>query len=146
VAHAGLLKSDAEARYGEAKIRVYNFPMTMLDRAITESEARGFIELVTLKWSGRIVGATIVASRAGEMIAEVCLAMKYKIPVYKLSALIHAYPTFSIGVRKAGDMYLVETLASELRAIKDKIFPHKQSDNDEDIPPIDNAMTCDSQS
>lgn len=141
VAHAGLLKSQAVEKYGEGKVRVFNFPMTKLDRAITESEARGFIELVTLKWSGRIVGATIVASRAGEMIAEVCLAMKHKIPVYKLSALIHAYPTFSIGVRKAGDMYLVETLASELRALKDKIFPSRRND-DEEIPSVNNNISC----
>lgn len=144
VAHAGMLKNEAEEHYGEGKIKVYNFPMTRLDRAITESEASGFIELVTLKWSGRIVGATIVASRAGEMIAEVCLAMKHKIPAYRLSSLIHAYPTFSIGVRKAGDMYFVENLFAELRALKHKVFPAKQQDDDEfEFPPLENRITCD---
>ncbi len=111
IAHVGMLKKEAEERYGSAKVHTYRYELSDLDRAITESEKAGFIEIVTFKWSGKILGATIVASRAGDMMSEICLAMKHRIPVYKLSGLIHAYPTFTMGIRKAADLYFVDTLA-----------------------------------
>ena len=123
IAHVGMLKKEAEEKYGAAKIHTYHYELSDLDRAITESEKAGFIEIVTLKWSGKILGSTIVASRAGEMLSEVCLAMKHKIPVYKLSSLIHAYPTFTLGIRKAADLYFVETLAEGLKNLKKKLWP-----------------------
>lgn len=122
VAHVGLSIEQAGKKYGTGKIKVYNYPLSKLDRAITESEDTGFIEIVTKKLSGRILGANIVGPRAGDVIAEICMAMKYRVPVYRISGIVHAYPTYALGVRKAADLYFSETLAEMLSALKARLF------------------------
>ena len=69
------------------------------DRPVCDGETDGFVKVVSRR-DGRIVGATIVASRAGEMIAELALAMQRKLTVADLAATIHAYPTWSTAVQQ----------------------------------------------
>ena len=57
------------------------------------------------KGSGRILGATIVARHAGEMISEISVAMAAKMGLGALSSVIHPYPTQAEGIRKAADAY-----------------------------------------
>lgn len=121
VAHVGMSIDEAINRFGKGRIRVYHLPALKLDRATTESEYEGFTEILTKKISGRILGATIVGSRAGDVIGEICLAMARRIPVYRISTVIHPYPTFGLGIRKTADLYFSENIAEFVKVLKGRI-------------------------
>jgi pyruvate/2-oxoglutarate dehydrogenase complex dihydrolipoamide dehydrogenase (E3) component len=103
IAHVGLYEHEAEAK----GIAVTNFtvPMSDVDRAIAEGEDQGFVKIHVRSGSDRIVGATVVARHAGEMISELTTAMVGGIGLGKLASVIHPYPTHAEAIRKAGDLY-----------------------------------------
>jgi pyruvate/2-oxoglutarate dehydrogenase complex dihydrolipoamide dehydrogenase (E3) component len=76
-----------------------------VDRAVVESEDAGFVKVLTAKGSDKILGATIVAPHAGDLVHEFVLAMKAGIGLGAVASTIHAYPTFAELARKAGDKY-----------------------------------------
>ena len=82
-----------------------NIPMSSVDRAITDGETQGFVKIIHRQGSDEILGATIVASHAGDLISEVTTAMVNKIGLSKLSSTIHPYPTQGDGIKKAADAY-----------------------------------------
>jgi pyruvate/2-oxoglutarate dehydrogenase complex dihydrolipoamide dehydrogenase (E3) component len=110
IASVGLLEKQAIQRYGASRIAIYTVPFDEVDRAITAGRTEGFVKIVTKKWSSKILGATIVAPRAGEMLSELTTAMHKNIPLRKLASLIHPYPTYSLAIRKAADQWLTKTL------------------------------------
>ena len=110
VASIGLHPDRAKEVFGEKKIASYYVPMSEVDRAICERREEGFIEITTRRWSSQIIGATIVAPRAGEMLMQISTAMQSKIPLRKFTNLIHPYPVFNLGIRKAADMWLMTTI------------------------------------
>ena len=84
----------------------YNYKVGYCDiveiaRADTNGEQNGFVKIIADKKTGRILGATIMAERAGEMIHELSLAMKYDISVSQIAALVHVFPTWSEAIRLA---------------------------------------------
>ena len=103
VAHVGMTAADAEKQGVE--IDTYTQPFDDVDRAILEGEDDGFVRIHTRKGTDKIVGCTIVATNAGDMIGEVTLAMKYGIGLGKIAAAIHPYPTQAEAIRKVGDAY-----------------------------------------
>ena len=103
VAHVGLTAWQAEAQ-GVA-IDTYTQPFADVDRAILEGDTEGFARVHTNKGSDSIVGATIVARNAGDMIGEVTLAMRNDIGLGRIADTIHPYPTQGEAVRKVGDLY-----------------------------------------
>jgi pyruvate/2-oxoglutarate dehydrogenase complex dihydrolipoamide dehydrogenase (E3) component len=103
VARVGL--SETEARQQAVPHEVWRQPMSEVDRAVLESEERGFAKVLTAAGSDRILGVTLVAERAGDLIHEFALAMKTGAGLKTLSSTIHAYPTFAEIARKAGDSY-----------------------------------------
>jgi|GEM_PF-87617 len=115
IASVGLCEKEALEKYGKENLATYFVPLSQNDRAVTASAEEGFVKVVTKKLSSKIVGATIVAPRAGEMLPELSLAMKNKVPLRKLAALIHPYPTYSLAIRKAADGWLTQTLLPSLR-------------------------------
>lgn len=110
IAAIGLSEREAQEIYGQHKIAVYSVPFTALDRAITAGREEGFVKIITKKWSSRILGATIAAPRAGEMLPQIATAMRSKIPLRHLAGLIHPYPTYSLAIRKAADQWLTQTV------------------------------------
>lgn len=98
VAHVGLLEAEARAKFGD-DVQIHRWDMSHADRAVCDGEDVGFIKLIAKK-DGTLVGATIVASRAGEMIAELGLAVQQKLTVSDLAGTIHAYPTWSTAVQQ----------------------------------------------
>ena len=72
-------------------------------RALTDDEETGFVKIHVEEGSDRILGATIVARHAGEMINEITLAMVAGIGLRTLSQVIHPYPTQAEAIRKAAD-------------------------------------------
>jgi len=117
VATAGLLEKQALEKYGPEKLAIYTFPFSKLDRAITAGRTEGFVKVITKKWSSRILGATIVGPRAGEMLPEILTAMYGNIPLRKLADVIHPYPTYSLAIRKAADQWLSQTLLPSLKKL-----------------------------
>ena len=95
VAHVGLTESQARERYG-SKTVVSSFPMSRVDRAVIEDESKGFIKMVQLS-NGKLLGATVVAPRAGEMIQEWSLALDRGLKLHHLAQSVHVYPTYSIA-------------------------------------------------
>ncbi len=98
VAQVGLSESKAQEKYGN-KLIVSIRNLDHVDRAVTDSAVDGFIKHLYLE-NGRILGATIVADRAGEMINEFALAIKNKLSVRDVANTIHAYPTYGMGIQR----------------------------------------------
>ncbi len=101
IAHVGVYVREAN-RQG-VPIRTFTVPMHEVDRAILDGEQTGFVKIHVAQRSDQILGATIVASHAGEMINEVTLAMVHGIGLRQLAGVIHAYPTQADAIRKAAD-------------------------------------------
>ena len=105
--------------------RVAYLPLAEVDRAVTDGRTGGFIAIVAgprrlLRHAGggRILGATIVAPRAGEMIAEVVLAMRTGAFTGRLAQTSHAYPTWSSGVQKAAAQFFGEIDGRQARPVE----------------------------
>ncbi len=96
----GLTEAEARQQHGD-KLKIVRFPWHEIDRAQTEGETEGFIKLVLDDKGQEILGAHIVGSRSGEMLAEVSLAMQHKLGIRGILAVIHAYPTLATGLQTA---------------------------------------------
>jgi len=103
IAHVGLYPHDAEDKGVE--IDTYEQSFAQVDRAITDGEESGLIKVHTKKGSDKILGATIVAANAGDMISEITTAMVCNIGLKTLSGVIHPYPTQAEAVKKIADAY-----------------------------------------
>ncbi|WP_199176233.1 FAD-dependent oxidoreductase [Zhongshania marina] len=93
VASVGL--TEAEATKLNIKYELSCYGIDDLDRAICDSQAEGFIKVLTVPNKDRILGVTIVGAQAGELLAEYVLAMKHGIGLKKILATIHSYPSMS---------------------------------------------------
>ncbi|QGZ88591.1 mercuric reductase [Microcystis aeruginosa] len=103
IARVGMDEKQAQTR-GLATNTI-KIPLSIVDRAITDGETAGFFKIIHKQGSDQILGATIVASHAGEMISEITTAMVAKIGLSKLSTVIHPYPTQAEAIKKAADAY-----------------------------------------
>ncbi len=103
LAHVGLTPEDAKSQ--QIPIDTYTQELADVDRAILDGETSGFVRVHTKAGSDKILGATIVAAHAGDMIGEVVTAMQGGIGLGKLANAIHPYPTQAEAIRKLGDQY-----------------------------------------
>ena len=103
IAHVGLYEHQAKEQNIEIDTYVQKFHE--VDRAILESEENGFVKIHVKKGTDQIVGATIVARSAGDLISEVTLAMTNRIGLGKIASTIHPYPTQAEAIRKLGDQF-----------------------------------------
>ncbi len=103
IAHVGLYVRQARER--DIPVKTFTIPMHEVDRAIADDEEGGFVKIHVRERSDRILGATVVARHAGEMINEISLAMVAGIGLRTLAKVIHAYPTQAEAIRKAADAY-----------------------------------------
>lgn len=103
VAHVGLYESQAK----EQGIDVNTFVQHLrdVDRAILEGDDDGFVKIHVQKGSDRIVGATIVARNAGDLISEITLAMTHGLGLKKIGSTVHPYPTQAEAIRKLADQF-----------------------------------------
>jgi len=93
VARVGL--NELEAKAQNIAYEVTRYGIDDLDRAIADSEAHGFIKVLTVPGKDRILGVTIVGVHAGDLLAEYVLAMKHGLGLNKILGTIHAYPTLA---------------------------------------------------
>jgi pyruvate/2-oxoglutarate dehydrogenase complex dihydrolipoamide dehydrogenase (E3) component len=103
IAHVGLYVRDAQPQ--GILVKTFTIPMHDVDRAITDGEDVGFVKIHIENRSDKILGATIVARHAGEMINEITLAMGAGLGMRKLANVIHTYPTQTEAIKKAADAY-----------------------------------------
>ncbi|MCC7374180.1 MAG: FAD-dependent oxidoreductase [Verrucomicrobiales bacterium] len=103
IAHVGLYERDAKAQGIE--VDTFTQELSKVDRAILDGETQGFVRVHVRKGTDEILGATVVAAHAGELIGELTLAMKGKLGLKTLGATIHPYPTQAEALRRTGDLY-----------------------------------------
>jgi len=103
IAHVGLYPQQAEEQ-GVA-LDTFTRELAEVDRAVLESRTKGFVRVHVRKGTDRIVGATIVAPNAGDMISEITLAMTNGLGLKHIAATIHPYPTQAEAVRQVADAY-----------------------------------------
>ena len=115
LAHVGL--SEQAAADQNIAIDTYRTELSSVDRAVLDSQAEGFVKLHCKQGTDKIVGATIVASHAGEMISEITTAMTAGAGLRTIAATIHPYPTQAEAVRKAADAYQRTRLTPGVRRL-----------------------------
>ena len=115
VAHFGLREEDAEAK--NLPVDVHRHDNGDLDRAITEAATRGFVKVVTRKGKDEILGATVCAPRAGEILHEIMVAAKHGVGLASLSSTIHGYPTWAQAAQRVADAYQRTRLTPRAKAI-----------------------------
>ncbi len=103
VAHVGIYEREAAER--DIPLDTYSRPFAEVDRAVADGEEDGFVKVHVKKGSDTILGATIVARHAGDMIGEVVLAMTAGVGLGTLGATIHPYPTQAEALKHAGDAF-----------------------------------------
>jgi pyruvate/2-oxoglutarate dehydrogenase complex dihydrolipoamide dehydrogenase (E3) component len=103
VAHVGLY--EQEARGKGIEVTTLTVPLSDIDRALLDGEAAGFARVHLKKGSDTILGATIVARHAGEMISELTLAMTSGLGLAAIARTIHPYPTQDEAVKKLADAW-----------------------------------------
>lgn len=103
IAHVGLY--EREAREQGIAVEVIKIPFNTVDRAIADGEEEGFVKILHPKGSDKILGGTVVAAHAGDLISEITLAIVGNIGLSQLSTVIHPYPTQAEAIKKAADAY-----------------------------------------
>ena len=124
VARIGL--SEAEAARTVRGAMVAELPLSEHDRAITADATDGFIKLIAgprpvlgMAGGGRIIGATVVAERAGELMGELALAVRLGLFTGRLAQTVHAYPTWSYGLATAAGQFFTEVEGRAARPARD---------------------------
>jgi pyruvate/2-oxoglutarate dehydrogenase complex dihydrolipoamide dehydrogenase (E3) component len=101
IAHVGLYVREANRR--GIPVKTFTVLMHEVDRAVTDSEEAGFVKIHVREGSDRILGATLVARHAGDMINEITLAMVANIGLGKLAGVVHTYDTQAEAIQKAAE-------------------------------------------
>ncbi len=103
VAHVGLYEHEAKDQKIEFDSYIQEF--SDVDRAMLEGEVEGFVQVLTKKGGDKILGATIVAANAGDMISQITMAMTHGLGLGKIASTIFPYPTQAEAIRQVGDKY-----------------------------------------
>lgn len=121
IAHVGLYAEEAEER--GLDVEVSTLALSDVDRAVLDGADDGFLRLVVEHGrKGRILGATLVAEHAGEMIGELALAITHEVGLGRIASTIHPYPTQAEVIKKAGDAWRRGKLTPLVARIFDLYF------------------------
>ncbi len=115
VAHVGLYERDARERGVE--IDSYQVPIAKANRAITDGEEEGFVKIHVRSGGDEILGATIVAAHAGEMISEITVAMTNGVGLGAFTNVIHPYPTQAEAIKAAAGLYTRTRLTPRVKRL-----------------------------
>lgn len=115
IAHVGMYERDAEA--AGVKIQTFTIELRDIDRAILEGEDEGLFKVHVKFGTDKIVGATLVARHAGEMISEITLAMVAGNGLSTIAKTIHPYPTTAEVIKRAGDAYSRTRLTPRVKGL-----------------------------
>ena len=103
IAHVGMYEKDA--RESGIEVQTFTRELTNVDRAITDGDKEGFVRVHVKKGTDKILGATIVARHASEMISEITTAIVGGVGLGTLANVIHPYPTQAEAIKRTGDDY-----------------------------------------
>ena len=103
IAHVGLNEAEAEAK--GVRLQTLVVQMRDIDRALTDGQEEGFLKIHVKRGTDRIVGATIVARHAGELISEITTIIAGKIGLRKIASIVYPYPTLSEAIKRVADEY-----------------------------------------
>jgi pyruvate/2-oxoglutarate dehydrogenase complex dihydrolipoamide dehydrogenase (E3) component len=103
IAHVGLYERDAQAR--GIRVRTLIQQLEDVDRAVLDGETEGLVKVHVQEGTDKILGATVVARHAGEMLPELTLAITHGLGLGKIASVIHPYPTQAEAIRKLGDAH-----------------------------------------
>lgn len=106
LAHIGA--TEKELNESGTSFETYRFPFSKIDRAITDGATAGLIKVYAKKWSGKILGASVLGAHAGEMISQYALAMKNGVSLRNFADTIHPYPSYGLGARRAADQWYIK--------------------------------------
>ena len=123
IAHVGLC--EQETREQGRQIETLTIPLTDVDRAVLDEETDGFIRVHHDR--GKLLGCTIVASHASEIIGEASYIITHSGTLDDLSATIHPYPTQAEALRKAADAYRRALLTPAVRVWFERYFKWTRS-------------------
>ena len=115
VAHVGFYPHEAEEK--GLTVETIAIEMNTVDRSILESDDDGFLDVYIKKGADKILGATMVARHAGDMISEITLAMVAGAGLGTMAKTIHPYPTQAEAIKKAGDTYNRKKLTPRVQKI-----------------------------
>ena len=104
IAHVGMYVT--EARQKNIPVKTFTILMHEVDRAITDGEEEGFVKVHVREGTGKILGATVVARNAGDLINEISLAMSARLDLHALARVNQPYPTQSQAIKMAADAYV----------------------------------------
>ncbi len=120
IAHVGLY--EREARERGLDVTTVTVPLAEVDRAVLDGDADGFARVYAHPRSGRILGATLVAGHAGEMIGEMALAVSAGLSLREIAGTIHPYPTQAEVWKRAADAWNRARLTPRVRAILQRVL------------------------
>jgi pyruvate/2-oxoglutarate dehydrogenase complex dihydrolipoamide dehydrogenase (E3) component len=120
VAHVGMYEKDAKEKGIE--IETYTYKLDEVDRAILDGEDDGFARIHIQKGTDKILGATIVAAHAGEMIGEFSVVMKAGTGAKTIAGTIHPYPTQAEVNKKVVNLWRKEHFTPRTKALLAKLF------------------------
>jgi pyruvate/2-oxoglutarate dehydrogenase complex dihydrolipoamide dehydrogenase (E3) component len=123
VAQLGATEAELQER-GE-DYEVYRFPYSKVDRAITEGETTGQIKVFATKWRGKILGASVLGDRAGELISLYAIAMRNGVTLRQIADTIHPYPTYGLGARRAADQWYARKQYPAVISTVQKLFGYQ---------------------
>jgi pyruvate/2-oxoglutarate dehydrogenase complex dihydrolipoamide dehydrogenase (E3) component len=103
IAHVGMYQHEAEKK--GIKVKTFVQQLAEADRAVLDGETDGFVKVHVRDGTDKILGATIVASHAGDLISEITTAMKAGLGLGSIASVIHPYPTQAAAIKKVGDAY-----------------------------------------
>ena len=120
IAHVGLYEHEAKTKGIE--VDTFTFKLDEVDRAILDGEDEGFARVHVKKGTDSILGATIVASHAGDLITEFTLAMKAGLRLSTITGTIHPYPTQAEVVKKVANAWRKTTFTEGKKKVLTKLF------------------------
>ncbi len=120
IAHVGLYETDAKAKGIE--VDTFTFKLDEVDRAILDGEDEGFARVHVKKGTDQLLGATIVAAHAGDMISEFTVLMKAGLGLKTITGTIHPYPTQAEVVKKVANAWRKTTFTPRAKNILSKWF------------------------
>ncbi|MCH2187675.1 mercuric reductase, partial [Myxococcota bacterium] len=120
IAHVGL--SLREAKEQGQEIETYRCDLADVDRALTDGREDGFVKVHVKKGGDQILGATIVAPQAGELINEISVAMAAGLGLGGIAGVIHPYPTMAMAIRETGNAYTRTRLTPGVARLFERIL------------------------
>lgn len=120
IAHVGMYEKDAKAKGLE--VETYTYTLDEVDRAILDGEEDGFARVHIQKGTDKILGATIVASHAGDLITEFSVAMKAGVGAKTIAGTIHPYPTQAEVNKKVVNLWRKAHFTERTKSLLIKLF------------------------